>query len=302
MDDRSNSTSAPNAAARSLNTISSRPRAAISPRSSTYRTKSSSPSAAPSAAIRSFTRPIPPAAGIYWTSSWATRGRGRGTRAVCPSGRLHAQVHARRGRRARLRARLPRAWRSAGHRRHGAGGRRGRGHRRLPAPRHRPPRPVARQARLPRRAGREKAEKFLVKNGFDEDFARRVADCVRTHRFRKGDAPQSIEAQILYDADKIDVCGATGIARTLLYQGRSNGALYAVRPDGSLADGLGEKGETFFRRVQAQAGGHLLPPVHCPRPRDRPRAAGSGAGVLSEHARRGATPPGKRAASFCRRI
>ena len=73
-----------------------------------------------------------------------------------------------------------------------------------------------------------------------------MADCVRTHRFRKGDAPQSIEAQILYDADKIDVCGATGIARTLLYQGRSNGALYAVRPDGSLADGMGEKGETFF--------------------------------------------------------
>ena len=94
--------------------------------------------------------------------------------------------------------------------------------------------------------GAEKAEKFLKKNGFDEDFAARVADCVRTHRFRKGDAPQSIEAQILYDADKIDVCGATGIARTLLHQGRSNGALYAVRPDGSLADGMGEKGETFF--------------------------------------------------------
>ena len=94
--------------------------------------------------------------------------------------------------------------------------------------------------------GAEKAEKFLVKNGFDKDFAHRVAECVRTHRFRKGDAPQSIEAKILYDADKIDVCGATGIARTLLYQGHSNGALYAVRPDGSLADGLGEKGETFF--------------------------------------------------------
>ena len=32
----------------------------------------------------------------------------------------------------------------------------------------------------------------------------------------------------------------------MLYQGSSNGALYATRPDGSLADGLGEKGETFF--------------------------------------------------------
>ena len=94
--------------------------------------------------------------------------------------------------------------------------------------------------------GAEKAGKFLRKHGFGEDFARRVADCVRTHRFRKGGAPQGIEAQILYDADKIDVCGAMGIARTLLYQGRANGALYATLPDGSLADGLGEKGETFF--------------------------------------------------------
>ena len=94
--------------------------------------------------------------------------------------------------------------------------------------------------------GAEKAGKFLKKNGFGEEFALRVAECVRTHRFRKGGPPKSIEAQILYDADKIDVCGATGIARTLLYQGRSNGALYAVRPDGSLADGMGEKGETFF--------------------------------------------------------
>ena len=118
----------------------------------------------------------------------------------------------------------------------------------MPAPRYRPGAincAIKRVCHAALGAG-EKAEKFLVKNGFEEDFAHRVAECVRTHRFRKGDAPQSIEAKILYDADKIDVCGATGIARTLLYQGHSNGALYAVRPDGSLADGLGEKGETFF--------------------------------------------------------
>ena len=94
--------------------------------------------------------------------------------------------------------------------------------------------------------GAEKAEKFLKKNGFGEEFAQRVAECVRTHRFRRGGAPQSIEAKILFDADKIDVCGATGIARTLLYQGHHGGALYAQSADGSLSDGTGEKGETFF--------------------------------------------------------
>lgn len=53
----------------------------------------------------------------------------------------------------------------------------------------------------------------------DEAFAIRVRDCIRTHRFRAGDQPATVEAQILYDADKLDVCGALGIARTLLYDG-----------------------------------------------------------------------------------
>ena len=95
-------------------------------------------------------------------------------------------------------------------------------------------------------AGAKKAKKFLKKNGFDNAFARRVADCVRTHRFRKGGEPASIEAKILFDADKIDVCGAMGIARTLFYQGRLGEPIYACLADGSISDGTGDKVKTFF--------------------------------------------------------
>lgn len=96
------------------------------------------------------------------------------------------------------------------------------------------------------KAGAAKAEGFLKKNGFDEAFARHVAECVRTHRFRKGDAPQTIEAKIVYDADKVDVCGATGIARTLFYQGKIGEPLYTLTPDGSISDGSADRAETFL--------------------------------------------------------
>lgn len=35
--------------------------------------------------------------------------------------------------------------------------------------------------------------------------------------YRKSNPPQSIEAKILFDADKLDAAGAMGIARTLIY-------------------------------------------------------------------------------------
>ncbi len=38
------------------------------------------------------------------------------------------------------------------------------------------------------------------------------------HRFRgDGEAPQTLEAQVLFDADKLDVLGAIGTARTIAY-------------------------------------------------------------------------------------
>ena len=69
--------------------------------------------------------------------------------------------------------------------------------------------------------GAEKAFGFLTQNGFEASFAEKVASCILTHRFRNDRQPQSIEAKILFDADKIDVTGAMGIARTLTYSGET---------------------------------------------------------------------------------
>lgn len=98
--------------------------------------------------------------------------------------------------------------------------------------------------------GSFKAYGFLVENGFAEDFASHVRDCIRTHRFRKDDQPQTLEGRILFDADKLDVVGAIGTARTLVYKGTVSDPLYTRKDDGSISDGTGDTEASFFQEYK----------------------------------------------------
>lgn len=86
-------------------------------------------------------------------------------------------------------------------------------------------------------AGADMAAAFLSEMGYGPGFCDHTAACIRSHRFRKSHPPESFEAQILFDADKLDVCGAIGVARTLLYGGRSGSPLYVRGEDGAISDG-----------------------------------------------------------------
>lgn len=95
--------------------------------------------------------------------------------------------------------------------------------------------------------GSEKAYDFLVANGFSADFAEKVRSAILTHRFRVSRPPQSLEAKILFDADKIDVTGALGIARTLLYKGTMTEPLYLLDHEGQVSNGEHDPVSSFFR-------------------------------------------------------
>lgn len=94
-------------------------------------------------------------------------------------------------------------------------------------------------------AGAAMAKAYLLEQGEIEEFAQHVSDCIRTHSFRKNDPPVSIEAKLIYEADKLDVVGVIGIARTFLYQGRMNEPIYSLSPDGAVLNG-DEKEPSFY--------------------------------------------------------
>ncbi|MBQ9531700.1 MAG: HD domain-containing protein [Eubacterium sp.] len=98
--------------------------------------------------------------------------------------------------------------------------------------------------------GAKKAFSFLIANGFNEEFSTKVASCINSHRFRGDNAPDSIEAKILFDADKIDACGTMGIARTLYYNSFLGEPLYNLDEDGNVINGEKDKNASFFQEYK----------------------------------------------------
>lgn len=55
-----------------------------------------------------------------------------------------------------------------------------------------------------------------------------VSEAIAQHRFRTANAPTSLEARVLYDADKLDALGASGVARAYALAGARHQRLWAV--------------------------------------------------------------------------
>jgi uncharacterized protein len=65
--------------------------------------------------------------------------------------------------------------------------------------------------------GAERAREILA--GQPPERIEAVAHAIAAHRFRADSAPETLEAQVLFDADKLDAIGAVGIARAFAYGG-----------------------------------------------------------------------------------
>ena len=91
------------------------------------------------------------------------------------------------------------------------------------------------------------AYNYLKNLGYEENFCNHVKDCITTHRFRSNNEPKTIEAKILFDSDKLDVMGALGLSRTLMYGGKLNRPLYLMDSDNKIDyDSNLEAKETFL--------------------------------------------------------
>lgn len=74
--------------------------------------------------------------------------------------------------------------------------------------------------------GSNMAEQILKKFNFPEDKIKHIQDCIITHRYRTGNLPKTLEAKILFDADKLDTIGTIGLARCFVWVGKNNAQIY----------------------------------------------------------------------------
>jgi uncharacterized protein len=87
------------------------------------------------------------------------------------------------------------------------------------------------------------ARKVLLDEGWEEGRIAAVQHCIRTHRYRNKEVPESLEAKIIFDADKLDVVGAFGVARTIGYAVQAKRPIFSQPSDQFLTRGAKEPGE-----------------------------------------------------------
>ena len=53
-----------------------------------------------------------------------------------------------------------------------------------------------------------------------------IVHCIRSHRYRGNHVPKTLEAKVLFDADKLDAIGAVGVARAFQFAGEVGARLH----------------------------------------------------------------------------
>lgn len=97
--------------------------------------------------------------------------------------------------------------------------------------------------------GADMAAGLLTRLGVTcEPFVRHVSACIRTHRYRRRDpafAPATIEAEILYDADKLDSVGAVGIARSFHFAGHIGARVHNTAAEALASDSYSREDSAY---------------------------------------------------------
>ncbi len=90
----------------------------------------------------------------------------------------------------------------------------------------------------------EFAGALLVQHGWAAPDIEAVQHCIRTHRYRDAEeSPLTVEAKVLFDADKLDSIGAIGVARAIAVSVERGLPFYEEPSEQFLCTGKLAKGE-----------------------------------------------------------
>ena len=104
--------------------------------------------------------------------------------------------------------------------------------------------PTANHRAAHHHASADFAAEILAAEGWSEDRIALVQHCIRAHRFRdNSEPPGSLEAKILFDADKLDAIGAIGVIRAVGYALTHGNPAYAEPSPQFLSTGETAPGE-----------------------------------------------------------
>ncbi len=87
-----------------------------------------------------------------------------------------------------------------------------------------------------------------------------IIHCIRSHRFRGNEKPDTLEARVLFDADKIDAIGAVGVARAYLFAGELGARLHNpdIRVEDTLPYSREDTGYREFKLKLSKIKGRML--------------------------------------------
>ena len=89
------------------------------------------------------------------------------------------------------------------------------------------------------------AAAVLAEKGWEQERIRAVQHCILAHRFRNpAEKPETLEAKIIFDADKLDALGAVGAARVLAYAAIAGTPFYEEPSAQFLEIGIEIEGES----------------------------------------------------------
>jgi len=99
--------------------------------------------------------------------------------------------------------------------------------------------------------GAQMAGPLVEKLPLTDNQKQNIIHCIRSHRFRNHFQPGTVEAKVLFDADKLDAIGAVGVARAFLFAGEVGARLHNPDIEAENAKSYSEN-DTGYREFKVK--------------------------------------------------